>query len=347
VLEKWAGVSSDFGWILFGLGYPLPGFSYYGFFYCVASAYMPPEVIHRIATDRSIDYVHRELKRTRHRWRFSDQRNAPVYKTTYMRREYAVGSDQGGLLQPIQQHSWDVTWAVPDPRGVHNTLFSMHPYSSPYELQMYFTPLPDFVTESVVRSKRSYDSPDKFLGGSRYEQIIQDRDTVVALYDIPAGTRFPHINGFFSKDLARLEEHPSRWIFAQGGDAYIAYYPLAPYEWRPLEGGGKRLYSPFLKNGTIVQVASSSEFPGFAAFRQAILALPLKTATEPRPSVRFRSLRGAELSFTYGDTVDRSGWKLFEGPYLNSSAGSRTLTLTHGRLKRVLDFNTLTVTDSE
>ncbi|MBI1788026.1 MAG: hypothetical protein HYR60_10825 [Acidobacteria bacterium] len=346
VLEKWAGVSSDFGWLLFGLGYPLEGYSYYALFYSVASGYMPPEVIHRIATDRSRNYVHHELKRTRHRWRYSETRNAPVYKTTYMRRDYAVGSDQGGLLQPIQQHSWDVTWAVPDPRGVHNTLFSMHPYSAPFELQMYFTALPDFVTESVVRSKRSYDSPDKFLGGSRYEQIFQDLDTVIALYDIPPGTRYPHINGFFSKDLSKLVEHPSGWIFVQGGQASIAYYPLAPYEWRPIQGGGKRLYSPHLKNGTVVQVAAASEFADFAAFQRAILALPLQTAREPVPSVEFRSLRGHKLKFRYGQTPEVDGqpvryqdWKLFEGPYLNAAPGSRKLVLTHGSLRRVLDFN--------
>ena len=54
-----------------------------------------------------------------------------------------------------------------------------------------------------MRSKKSYDSPDKLVGGSPYEQIFQDQDTVIALYDIPPGARFPHINGFFSKDLQR------------------------------------------------------------------------------------------------------------------------------------------------
>ena len=33
------------------------------------------------------------------------------------RRDYAVGSYQGGMADPIQTHVWDVTWAVPDPRG--------------------------------------------------------------------------------------------------------------------------------------------------------------------------------------------------------------------------------------
>ncbi len=344
VLEKWAGMSSDIGWMLFGLGYPLPGYGSYSFFYAVASGHMPSEVLHEIATDRSKDYVHHELKRTRNRWRNSVERNAPVYKTTYMRHDYAVSSDQGGLLQPIQQHSWDVTWAVDDPRGVHNTMFSLHPYSSLYELQMYFTFMPDFAVEGVVRSKKTYDSPDKFLGGSRYEQIMQDLDTVIALYDIPKGTRFPHINGFFSKDLTNFEEHKSGWIFAKGGNTYLAYYPLAPYEWKPMDGGGRRLYSPHLKNGTIVQAAAAKEFPSFEAFREAILKLPLETKREPVPSVHFRSLRGHDLRFTYnglrlvdGKPIRFETWKLFEGPFLNAEKGSHKLTLTHGILKEVIE----------
>ena len=118
----------------------------------------------------------------------------------------------------------------------------------------------------VVSSKKSYDSPDKFVGGSPYEQIFQDQDTVIVLYDIPAETRFPHINGFFSKDLAEVREDPSGWIFARGGDAFIACRPLQPYTWKPIEGGGRRLFSPYLKNGMVVQVAARSEYQGSGRF---------------------------------------------------------------------------------
>lgn len=338
VLEKWRGISSDFSWLLFGAGYPLPGFSSYAFFYSVASGYEPPAVIRQIALDRSTPYLHRELKRTRHRWRFFDVRNAPVYKTTYMHQDYAVGSDQGGILQPIQQHSWDVTWALDDPRGKRNTIFSMHPYSSIHELQTYFTLMPDNGVESVVRSKKTYDSPDKFLGGSPFEQIFQDQDTIIALYNIPPGTRFPHINGFFPDDLTRFEEHPSGWIFAQGGNAFIAYRPLAPYQWLPVKGGGRRLYSPHLHNGTILQAASSREFSSFEEFKNKILALPLQVLMDPVPSVTFRSLRGHELRFTYGQTRDFSAWKPFDSPFLHSEPGSRKLVATHGGQRYEIDL---------
>lgn len=348
VVEKWAGVSGDFGWTLFGLGPKPAAPNHYVLYYLLASKYDPPEILKLIATDRSEPYTHYERKRTRNRWRFHDELHGPVYKTTYMRKEYAIGSDQGGILQPIQQHSWDVTWSVPDPRGVHNTLFALNPHSSIRELQTYFVFGPDFATETVVRSKKTYDSPDKFLGGSPYEKIYQDQDALIALYNIPKNARFPHINGFFSKDLGDVTEDISGWIFARGGDALIAFRPLQPYTWKPVTGGDRRLFSPDRNNGVVLQVAAASEFPSMAEFRKAILALPLEWKRDPVPSVSFRSLRGKDMQFTWGiDPVDYSKWALFAGPHLEAAVDSEQLVLKYKGKRRVLDFRRLTVLDSE
>jgi len=354
VLEKWANVSSDFGWVWFGLGRPLEPPDNYVLYYVLASAYDPPELLHRIATDRSRPYTHYERKRTRNRWRFYDELHGPVYKTTYVRREYAVGSDQGGALQPIQEHSWDVTWAVKDPRGVENTFFTLNPHSSVQELQTYFVFSPDVAIADVVNSKKSYDSPDKFVGGSPYEKIFQDEDTVMVLYDIPREARFPHINGFFSKDLAEVKEDASGWIFMRGGEALIACRPLQPYVWRPIEGGGRRLFSPYVKNGMVVQVAARSEYPNLEAFRRAILALPIEITIDPVPAVRFHSLRGKTLEFTYGQTpkvngiaLDYAHWPLFGGPFVEAAVDSEQLILKYGYMRRKLDFRQLSVTDTQ
>jgi hypothetical protein len=352
LLEKSSNVANDFGWLWFGLGKPLRSFDGFIPWYVFAGPYEPPEILKKIATDRSNAYTHYERKRTRNRWRFHDDLHGPVYKTTYVRSEYAVSSDQGGVLQPIQEHSWDITWSVPDGKGVQNTLFTVNPHSSVRELQTYFTFAPDVAVETVVRSKKMYDSPDKFSGGSPYEKIFQDRDTVIVLYDIPDGARFPHINGFFSKDLTEVREDKSGWIFARGGGALIACRPLQSYSWKPIAGGGRRLFSQYPKNGMVVQVAGASEFPNFQVFQDTIRALPLELSVEPVPSVRFRSLRGSELRFTYGQTpsingkrLDYENWPLFGGPFLQAAVDSERLTIKYGPLRRELDFRTLTVTD--
>ncbi len=367
VLERWNALASFFSWVLFGNTPPTAGYGGWGtYFAVVAKQYEVPEVIYRIAMDREGDFTQRDLGRTRRRWRYSDELSPPIHKTSYMREDYAVGSYQGGLSDPIQTHVWDVTWSVPDPRGVNNTIFSLHPHSSSVAMQMHFSTYPEPMIKGVEREgKPSYDQPDKILGCSPYEQVVQDLDTIIALYDIPEGERFPHINGFFSKDLANLTEDGSGWIFAQGGDAYIAYRPLAGYTWKPYQkyvsmwAGGERadlgdriLQSPHLKNGTIVQAASASEFGSFEAFQAAIRALPLEFTLAPTPTVKFTSLRGKRIVATYGKApvvdgraIDYRKWKLFEGPYLDAEKGSKKLTITHGRLERILDFNTLAISE--
>jgi hypothetical protein len=349
IVEPWRTQAPRFAWLLWG---NVPFHPAGASLVLALSGYVPPRVLDGIANDRTTPYVHRELKRTRHRIRHSEVRNAPVYKYTFVRPEYVLGSSQGGLLQPIQQQTWGLVWRADDPRDLHNVLFSVQPYSSPVEGTMYFAEHPDIVTELIVRSKTEYDSPDKLSGGSPYEQVFQHEDALIGLYDIAAGSRFPHISAFFSRDFTRFEEDASGWIFARGGDAFIAYYPLAPYEWRPLEGGDRRLHSPHLKNGLVLQTAPASAFPSFEAFAEAVRRLPLETATTPVPRVRFETLGGDLLDAAYGDAprvngaaIDYTTWPLFEGPFLQAEKGSRRLEMRHNNQHRLLDFDTLTIRD--
>ena len=372
VTERWNALASSFSWMLFGNTPPTISYGGFGTYFAMfGENYEVPEVIYRIATDRQGDILQHDRARTRRIWRYSDAHMPPIYKTQYLRHDYAVGSTQGRISDPIQSHVWDVTWREEDPRGKHPTIFSLHPHSSGRVMQMYFATYPEPMPRGVaVEGKPSYDSADKILGSSPYEKVFQVLDTVIALYDIDPEERFPQVNGFFSKDLREVSEHKSGWIFAKGGDAYLAYRPLAAYHWIPhlnyrrtasTEGyafardhtGGRVLVSPHVKNGTIVQAASADEFGSFEAFQAAIIALPLEYKLDPVPTVKMTTLRGKQVAVTYGEApivngepLDYSQWKLFEGTHLNAEIGGRKLTITHGDLKRVLDFNTLTVTDS-
>ena len=342
--------ASAHAWLLFGnTPFALRGEA----FILAISGYEPSAILHGIATDRSAPYLERELKRTRHRIRVADTRNGPVYKETYVAPTYAVGSTQGGILQPLQQHTWEFAWRLADPRAGQNLVFALNPYSDPSEGAAYFAEPYENVTELIVRSKREYDSSDKFTGGSPFEQVVQTEDAVVALYSIPRGTRFPFVSGFFGGGLTARDVDTSGWIFGHGGEAYVAYYPLAPYEWKAEPAGAWRLHSPHLQNGAVVQAAPAAAYPSFDAFKAAIRALPLRATTSPRPSVQFTTLRGTAIDFTYGETprldgrpVDYAGWPLYDGPFLRADAGSSRLEMRHGRLRRTLDFATLTVTDT-
>jgi hypothetical protein len=348
LFNRWEDSSTAYAWMLFGNA---PFRPRRGAMILAMSGYEPPAVLHGIATDRSEPYVHRERKRTRDRIRYSEVRSRPVYKYTYMREEYALGSIQGGLLQPIQQHTWELLWASDDPKEGHHVLFSLHPYTTSYELAMYFPEEPRTMIADVVQSKGTYDSPDKWTGASPHEEVVQEKDALVALYDIPEDLdRFPHISGYFSKELSRREEDDSGWIFAQGGEALIGYYPLAEYEWQQEEGKGWRLHSPHRHNGAVVQVAPAGQYPSFEAFKQAVRSLPLDTETEPTPRVAFTSLRGDRIEFTYGETpvvngrpVNYDEWPLYDGPFMQAETGSNRLTLRHGSRRRSLNFDTVTL----
>ncbi len=150
VVERWNSLSSFFSWLNFGNCPPTRGFSWGNYYAIVADNYDVPEVIYRIATDRDMPFEQRDLKRSRHQWRYSDVGKAPIYKTSYTTSEYAVGSYQGGMADPIQTHVWDVTWKTPDPRGIHPTMFSIHPYSASKGMQAYFNVGPDTMVKAVA-----------------------------------------------------------------------------------------------------------------------------------------------------------------------------------------------------
>ncbi|MCK5574074.1 MAG: hypothetical protein KAJ12_15000, partial [Bacteroidetes bacterium] len=89
--------ASAYAYLYFGTGTP----SQTGWVLLPAlSTYRLPEVIYRIATDRSESYLHKERKRVRHVIRFGPEKNPPVYKQTYVTKDYGIGSLQGGILQP-------------------------------------------------------------------------------------------------------------------------------------------------------------------------------------------------------------------------------------------------------
>ncbi len=377
------------GWLLFGLGEYEPSerqvtrhqlreeLPERGAKLIALSGYVPPPILERIARDRAQPYVERELKRTRWRLRHAgpdsvvvgDKRTVPVYKYSYVDRDFILGSSQGGVLQPIQQETWSLIWRTEHPVMRCPTFFGTQPYASEEEGSMYFAVDPDVVTELIVRSKADYDSPDKLPGGSPYEQVMQSGGALIALQNIPPTARFRHTTLFFSRDLERTVEDASGWIFSQGGPVYIAYRPFVPGQWQPndwtgfLRGGGggvlisgdfaewgvgHRCYvSSALQNGYVVQVAAARDFRSFAAFQAAVRALPLAFSLSPVPAATFTGLDGAVLQARYdgrpsvnGTPLDYAHWPLFESPFAQAQPGDRQLILRHGAERYLLDFTT-------
>jgi hypothetical protein len=318
--------------------------------FAALSSYRLPGVIERMALDRTQPYVHREKKRTRNIIRFQSEKNLPVYKYTFMTKDYVLGSLQGGILQPIQQHTWDVTFASPEP---HNTLFTLHPFTSARELAMFFPEEQAFLAAEVDRYHKVYTSPDKWNSSSPYEQTFQHRGSLIVLYNIEPGAQHPHIDGFFPANLEERTEDRSGWIFCRKGQVYVGVYPLAPYSWIKEEVDW-RLRSNVLRNGVVVEVSSQSEAGSFEEFTGEL--------RNRKPEVRnfnttltaaFTTRDGKRMQFTYGGKRLLDGRavtfpvdKLFDGRWMQSTVGTGVIRMTDGVRTRTLDFPRAQVTDN-
>ena len=341
--------STGWAWLMFGQTEPVMRPEILA---AALSDYHMPELIYHIATDRSKPYIHTETKRVRNIIRFSKDRNPPVYKYDYMTKYFCLGSMQGGILQPIQEHTWDVTFVSEKPNC---TLFTVHPYIGERELGMFFPEEMKFTLAEVAHFHTYYGKEDKWVSSSPYEQTFQHKNILIALYNIPGGTQFEHIDGFFPKDLDERIFQPfnenstaSRWIFCRAGKTYIAYFPLKRYRWIE-EDIDWRLRSTDLKNGCIVEVASADDYPTFAAFRQQIKANFIDmTDFNAKMTVKYITSAGDNLQFTYGGQrmvngrpLDFKSYKLFKGPFLHAEVGSGELEMTYKDEKMILDFNTV------
>ena len=312
--------------------------------FAAVSSYRIPEVIRHIATDRTHPYVHREKKRVRNVIRFDAEKNPPVYKYTYMTSRYVLGSLQGGILQPIQQHTWDVTFAS---KRTHNTLFSLHPFASGKELAMFFPEEQKFLAGEVDRYHLVYTNPGKWNSSSPYEQTFQHKNALIVLYDIADGIRHPHADGFFPKTLDERIVDPSGWIFARHDQVFVGVFPLSASEWMEEEFTW-RWRSTSLKTGWVVEIGTTEDSGSFAAFQEGLRRrVPDITAYASTGTVRFMTGGNDTMTFTFGgarvlngNAVSSKDYPLYDGPWMHAREGEGIITLTDGVRTRILDFRT-------
>ena len=334
---------------LYAGGIPLPPSPYGWSIVAALSSYRPPALFEQLANNRDRPYVHTEVKRVRNIIRFSRALNPPVYKYDYMTSLYCLGSLQGGILQPIQQHTWDVTWLG---SAANSVFFSMHPFVSGKELGMFFPEEIKYLTQIVSAQKKTYSSPDKLTSSSPYEKIFQAKNVLLALYQVPPGEQYNHVNVYFPRCLRRVEREG--WIFGVDGRFYLAFYPGRSGDWIPHD-----TYDLFRCAGDrtgFVVITRSMDEPGgktsFTEFQERILAggKPSLTGHGDDMTLRFALPDGTAFERRWGDEAGKIDNKpvlfpmdrLFEGPYMHSRVESGVITMSDDSTEVVLDFNRLT-----
>jgi len=244
--------------------------------FAALTSYRLPYIIRDIALKKAHMIVHTEQKRARNHIRYGGEKNPVVYKYDCMTPDFCLGSMQGGIVQPIQQRSWALTFNSEKPM---NQIFGLHPTYSARELATYFPEEPALMVGDIGKAKAGYTSDDKWIGGSDYEQIAQEKNVLLAVYNIPANDPVGHIDIFLPKSLDTIEKDPSGWIFIREGNSFAAIYMLRSYQWID-ENDYIRLRSNERKNGYIVVASSTTlrrNIKTFAQFKAQIFHSKIDT----------------------------------------------------------------------
>ncbi len=261
-----------------------------------------------------------------------------VRKLSWVTPGYTLGSmwdgRQGDIVWSGQMRRWSLMW---DGEANRSAFFFTHPF-------------PDFGHETE-------DYVGKWLGSSPYEQALQHKGALVALYNIPSGESYqygprqpfpsdrdPYIDGFLDPSALLFSEEKDGWLFAHGGTAMFAFKTLKPWSW--IEAAGeKRLRSPGLRNALLVITAEPDSFIRepvsdsesahahleLARFRKQVLEETDIQADlgADRPEVAFTVPGGDRLFIQYdgarlvnGEQVDYEGWPLLDNRHLHSELGS-------------------------
>jgi hypothetical protein len=64
-----------------------------------------------------------------------------------------------------------------------------------------------------------------------YEQVLQHKNVLAIVYNIPTSDAHPYIEGAFSRTAVRLRSEQNGWIFCHGGSTLIAVKIVKPYTW--------------------------------------------------------------------------------------------------------------------
>lgn len=304
--------------------------------FAAISPFRPSGIIREILNQRDAPFLHREVHRSRGKMRFSKERFTPVWKQTFINRDCAIGSMQGGLQSPIQQHTWDVTFAANRP---NNTIFGLNPYSSAQELGMFFPEEPELMLENIGTTKAGYRSPDKWIGGSPFEQVWQHRGTLIARYDIPPQSPYPNVDLFFPKSLDTLVRDSSGWIICRMEGGMVGIWPFdATGVWSE-QTANLRYRSG---KGYVVETASTQElsFPDFIQQLRQRKPTPSSYTTIHGDHLTLRQQGGEGPQLLVNGVAEapiREGLRM-EGPFLECTSNG-VVTLRAGREVESLDFS--------
>ncbi len=332
-------------WLYFGTGWQIYAREQ---FLCALSDFTPHPSVVEVARFRARPYTAIETKPVTARLR-GRPGPARVAKTLFMHPLYAVGSIRGGLISPLEQHTWDVSFAT---SSTQSSLFTLQPYAGQEFMTDFWPGSPTFVHDYIGGLDPYFGAPNKTVGGSPYEDVMQHRNTIIAGYHVPEGTLFPHVTGILPHDTEAVEIDSLRtgWIMMNFGDVYVGIFPLANYTLKD-NPEGRRLVFPAGWSGCIVTVAGRNDVGPFSDFKKKLLRTTGRIEKfASTGTVSYTTMDGDRLDYTFqgthrvnGKSITPNPSILFSSPMVNAKVGSGIMTITTRNGNTVIDAKRNTI----
>ena len=307
--------------------------------------YRPDPVLRGIANDRRNPFVHQERKPGPTPTRDRGVGSPSTRRYTYMTEYFGMGSLQGGIHFPVQQHSWDVSWRSD---SANATLFAVHPSWSEAELTSYIPGSSPQRLAEAEDAQRDYRSADKWVSASPHERLLQDKNALLAVYRLPEDTPHREVDLYWPDALARTRD--GEWWFGRDRDFYVAVWLSGPVQTIDAHDH-TRLRSRSEAVGVVVLCGharlqdddQSGGVRNFDRFRGRVLGQPTPrfVTDAENTSLSYRTPDHRELNLSYFapkfDSEERP--MLFDGPFVRSfrDTGIVELRDARGSVRRI-DF---------
>ena len=149
-----------------------------------------------------------------------DGREDKIISYLYSDSLFTLGSIIDGHNNEIQTRTWSLDWAG---KGKNSTLFGLNPYMSKSALAEYFPGNIDTVYKNILKQRPFYTDTNKWIGGSPYENLFQNKNVLLGIYDFPDTLKNNSVSFFISNDIdsVKLENNI---LYAKTHSIYFALH---------------------------------------------------------------------------------------------------------------------------
>jgi hypothetical protein len=206
------------------------------------SSYTLPEKLQKMITNPPQETVLVNKYRLKKRLRYSLDSFPEITSYVYRNQDFTLSSTSKNITA-MEQHRWHLSWKSSKNDTITGakiqditTLFSLHPHFSDYATASNLVILRKTAIAEVAAGKPFYIQETKWVGSSEYETLLQNKNTLVALYDFDnQAIPYKHYDLFFPNSL--LKEEKKGWIFGADKHLFVAIFPLKSFVWLPEKYG--------------------------------------------------------------------------------------------------------------